>query len=403
MATDQDHTSAPEPRTGSRDDLGLSPPIPVLEVRPEEAEREVVLGEGVAARIEAMAHAFVEGVVALEPHGDEYRRRIADINGLGEREILATSQMSRRFLDRPARAVSGILGSNAPIARNLVALRHAVDDLDPARYDLAPTGPGRALPSSARLRPYFDRYARADTHIRAIIGALDDSRGELLADSAAVAQEERALWTEMETLRQYAYLARALDQALERRLVVMADADAPRATTLRVDVLYPIRQRLRDILLQLAVATQGYAALRVVQQNNEEVIRAIQTATTTTAAALRTAVLVAQALADQRLVLDQLQAIDSATSGAIERSAALAKAHASKVEAQIARAAGDLVALQRAWDEVFTTLDQIDLYKSSALATMQVTLRELSGQVQRSRAHLEQLDRPGEPSGLRLP
>ncbi|MGZ6294711.1 MAG: toxic anion resistance protein [Candidatus Limnocylindrales bacterium] len=387
MATDQDHPSG--------EDLELSPPLPVLAVRPEEAERDVVVGDGVAARIDAMVATFVEDVLTLDPHGDEYRRRIADIDGLGQREILATSEMSRRLLDHPTRAVSAILGSKAPIARNLVSLRRAVDELDPSRYDFA---------RSATRASYFDRYAKAHGHIEAIVGALDDSRGELLADSAALAQEERALWTEMETLRQYAYLTRALDQAIERRLQALAVADGPRAQALRADVLYPIRQRLRDILLQLAVATQGYAALRVVQQNDTEVIRAIQTATTTTTAALRTAVLVAGALADQRVILERLRAVNSATNGIIDRTAALGRAQASEVEAQITRAAADLMALQRAWDDVFTTLDQIDVYKSSALATMQVTVRELSGQVERSRAHLEQLgSRPVQGSGLRLP
>ena len=41
-------------------------------------------------------------------------------------------------------------------------------------------------------------------------------------------QEERALWTEMETLRQYAYLVRALDEGLERRIGVLAGSDPDR-------------------------------------------------------------------------------------------------------------------------------------------------------------------------------
>ncbi|HXR27217.1 MAG TPA: toxic anion resistance protein [Candidatus Baltobacteraceae bacterium] len=404
MPPDTDHSTAPGAEGEGHAGLTLSPPEPVLEVRPDEAEKGIVLAGDIAARIDAMASAFVDSIVELDPHGDEYRRRLADINEIGEREIVATSEMSNRLLDRPVRAVSGVLESKAPIARNLVELRHTVDDLNPARYDLVQMSPRKLLgviPLGDRLRNYFDRYSKAQSHIQAIIRALNDSRGELQADNAAIAQEERALWTEMETLRQYAYLARVLDDALEQRIDSLATSDASRARTLREDVLFPVRHRLQDILTQLAVAAQGYAALRVVQQNNQEVVRAIQTATTTTAAALRTAVMVAQALTDQRLVLDQLKAVNETTSGMIESTSALLKAQTADVEAQTTSAGVDLAALQRAWDNVFATLDQIDSYKSSALATMKVTVRELTGQVERSRAYVEHLEQAQAGAGSR--
>lgn len=405
-------SASPEPAAS----LDLSAPAAVLQVAPEEAENGIVVGRDVAARIDEMAAAFVETIVSLDTHSDEYRRRIADINSIGEREIIATSEMSNRLLDRPVRAMRGTLEGKSPIAKNLVELRHTVEDLDPARNDLGQTSPRRLLgviPFGDRLRSYFDRYTKAQSHIQGIIRALSNSRTELQADNAAIAQEERALWTEMETLRQYAYMARVLDESIERRIEALAAADPAHAKTLREDILFPVRHRLQDILTQLSVAAQGYAALRVVQQNNQEVVRAIQTATTTTAAALRTAVMVAQALTDQRLVLDQLKAVNETTSTIIESTSALLKSQTADVEAQTTTAGVDLAALQRAWDNVFATLDQIDSYKSSALETMKVTVRELTGQVERSRAYVEEVERsdgggrprpdaPAEPSMLQI-
>ena len=376
--------------------LDLSAPAAVLVVAPEEAEKGITVAVDVATRIDAVVAVFIDSVTSLDVHGDEYRRRIADVNSIGEREVIATSEMSNRLLDRPVGAMTGILEGKAPIARNLVELRHTVEDLNPARYDLAQMTPRKLLgfiPLGDRLRSYFDRYTKAQSHIQAIIRALTDSRNDLQADNAAIAQEERALWTEMETLRQYAYMARTLDEALERRIDTLATSDPARGRTLREDVLFPVRHRLQDILTQLAVAAQGYAALRVVQQNNQEVVRAIQTATTTTAAALRTAVMVAQALTDQRLVVEQLKAVSGVTSSMIESTSELLKTQTADVEAQTTGTGVDLAALQRAWDNVFATLDQIDSYKSAALETMKVTVRELTGQVERSRAyvgHLEQ-------------
>jgi uncharacterized protein YaaN involved in tellurite resistance len=71
------------------------------------------------------------------------------------------------------------------------------------------------------------------------------------------------------------------------------------------------------------------------------------------------------------------------------------KTQTADVEAQTIGTGVDLAALQRAWDNVFATLDQIDSYKSTALETMKVTVRELTGQVERSRAYVEHLEQAG--------
>jgi uncharacterized protein YaaN involved in tellurite resistance len=47
--------------------------------------------------------------------------------------------------------------------------------------------------------------------------------------------------------------------------------------------------------------------------------------------------------------------------------------------------------LQRAWDNVFSALDQIDTYKLRALEAMKITVRDLSDQVERSHAQVDRL------------
>ncbi len=374
--------------------LDLVPPEPATAVEPAEAEKELPVDAETARRIDAMVETFADAVAGMDVHTDDYRRRVAEIDGIGEREMVATSQMSNRLLERPVRSVDGILGSKAPIAKSLVDLRHTVEDLNPARYDLTEGGPRKLLgviPFGDRLRAYFDRYGKAQGHIQGIVDALQQGRQELERDNAAIAQEQRGLWTEMETLRQYAFMAQRLDETLEARISGIAATDEGRARTLREDVLFPVRRRRQEILTQLAVATQGYAALRVVEKNNVEVVRAIATATTTTVAALRTAVMVAQAAANQRLVSEQVAAVNEVTSGMIESTSALLREQTGQVEQQATSPGVDLAALQRAWDNVFAALDQIDAYKLNALEAMKVTVRELSGQVQKSREYVERL------------
>jgi uncharacterized protein YaaN involved in tellurite resistance len=138
--------------------------------------------------------------------------------------------------------------------------------------------------------------------VRELIPQLDADRALLETDNAALAQQEEALWREIETLRQYAALAARLDQLMADHLDTLQAADPARAHALRVDVLYAIRRRRRDLLLQLAVATQGYSALRLIEQDNLDVIWALRAATTTTVTALRSASLASLATSNRAAV-----------------------------------------------------------------------------------------------------
>src|SRR6202008_2824540 len=50
-------------------------------------------------------------------------------------------------------------------------------------------------------------------------------------------------------------------------------------------------RRRRDLVLQLAVASQAYSAIRLIEHDNLQVIWAIRSAVTTTTTAIRTALL----------------------------------------------------------------------------------------------------------------
>src|SRR5262245_64362370 len=122
----------------------------------------------------------------------------------------------------------------------------------------------------------------------------------------------------MQRLRQYVYLAQHLDSSLSAKIAGIEAADPERAKALKEDGLFYVRQKVQDLLTQLAVSAQGYMALDMIRRNNVELIKGVDRATTTTVSALRTAVIVSQALADQKLVLDQITALNTTTSNMIE-------------------------------------------------------------------------------------
>src|SRR4029077_3905489 len=279
---------------------------------------------------------------------------------------------------------SGVFDPTSQVASSLVKLRRTVQDLDPAKQGLL-HGTERKLlgviPFGNALRDYFHKYESGQANINAIINALYSGQDELRKDNASIEQEKINLWAIMQRLQQYDYMTKKLDSAVSQQVTSIQATDPERAKVLQEDVLFNVRQKDQDILTQLAVSVQGYLALDVIRRNNVELIKGVDRATTTTVSALRTAVIVAQALANQKLVLSQITALNTTTGNLIESTSELLKEQTGKVYDQAASSTINLQQLQKAFDNIYATMDSIDTFKLQALDSMKQTIDGLTIEV----------------------
>jgi uncharacterized protein YaaN involved in tellurite resistance len=391
-------TPPEQPDTG----LVLSPPPAVPEVQPEQAAGMVAVPATKQTELQATASSFVDELARLQPGSPEFSKKVDDLTRMGEREIHSSAEVSSRLLDRPSSSLAAARGRGAAgdpqakVAKTLQDLRVTITDLDPGRADL--TGAKRLLgfiPGGNKLAHYFDRYQPAQKQLDAIITALISGQDELIKDNAAIELERANLWTTMGKLSEYASLAKALDDATTARAAELRPTDPKMADALTADALFPIRQRRQDLTTQIAVSVQGYLALDMIRKNNLELIKGVERARTTTVAALRTAVVVAQALANQRLVLDQIGALNEATNSMIDRTSELLKQQTQTIHEQATSSGVSVETLQHAFDNVFATMDAIDGYRAKAVDGMASTVDALETQVGRSRSYLER-SRAGE-------
>jgi uncharacterized protein YaaN involved in tellurite resistance len=128
-----------------------------------------------------------------------------------------------------------------------------------------------------------------------------------------------------------------------------------------------------------------------VRKNNIELIKGVDRASTTTVSALRTAVIVAQALGNQKLVLDQISALNTTTSGMIERTSQMLKDNSVAIQQQAASATIGLPQLQAAFQNIYATMDAIDTFKVEALDNMAATIGTLETEVTKSREYLDRV------------
>lgn len=377
--------------------LVLTPPAAVVVVKEEQAVGAVPVEDAKQVELRAKANAFVAELTAIDAKSPAFSQKVASITSMGEQDMRAAATVSSRMLDRPAAIVKGKGTGDAQtrVANTLVDLRNTVTDLDPNRADL--TGAKKVLkwiPGGSKIDQYFAKYQSAQQHLDAIIKALASGQDELRKDNAAIETEKANLWAAMGRLAEYNTLASALDDALVEKIAQLEAAGRQEdADAVRADALFPVRQRRQDFMTQMAVSVQGYMALDLVRRNNLELIKGVDRAQTTTVAALRTAVIVAQALSRQKLVLDQITALNTVTSNLIESTSEQLKIQGAAINQQASEATLDVAKLQAAFDNVFQTMDALDTFRAQAVDSMAQTVTALEGQIQRAQPYLERTRR----------
>src|ERR1700736_4666748 len=383
-------TTAPD-NSASSTSLTLVPPQPVATITEAEAASLVQVDPATSSKIDAMVSGYVKSLASLDPHSTDFANKVNAIHQMGNDEIRQSASVSNRLLDKPVKAVeSGPFSKGANVSKSLVDLRHTVEDLDPSQQGLMnPKHLFGLLPFGNRLRDYFARYQSAQGHLNAIINALYHGQDELRQDNAAIEQEKVNVWDIKGKLEQYIYMAGKLDAALEAQIDRIGQTNRERAKALREDALFYVRQKRQDLLTQLAVNVQGYLALELVRRNNLELIKGVDRATTTTVSALRTAVIVAQALTNQKLVLNQITALNTTTGNLIESTSAMLKEQSGQIQQQAASATITVEKLQAAFGNIYATMDMIDAYKLQALDSMQKTIDALTGEVTKAQSYLQ--------------
>ncbi|WP_298671930.1 toxic anion resistance protein [uncultured Sphingomonas sp.] len=366
--------------------LKLTPPDPVPTVPAEKAAGLVPVDDGTKSRLEERVDHFVEQLVAQDANSPEFGKRVDAITAMGAKEIRDAAGQSNRFLDRPVRAMDQETG----VGKDLAQLRRVVEDLDPGRKGnlSAPQKLFGIIPFGNKMRNYFDSYKSSQTHISSILRSLASGKDELLMDNAAIDTERANLWSAMGRLEQMIHLSKLMDGKLEDKANDLDATEPAKAKAIRETALFYARQRTQDLLTQMAVTVQGYLALDLVKKNNVELIKGVDRASTTTVSALRTAVTVAQAMTNQKLVLDQITQLNTTTANIIDSTGKLLRANTARIHEQAASSAIPLETLQRAFQNIYDTMDAIDTFKMKALDSMKTTVDTLGREVEKSRGYI---------------
>lgn len=238
------------------------------------------------------------------------------------------------------------------------------------------------------------RVQNTQQALDAIIAELESGRDMLHRDNLTLSDDQQALTHVLNELNRQIALGRMID----RRLcddIATRDDDDPRRHFLEEELLFPLRQRVVDLQQQLAVSQQGVLALEVIIRNNRELMRGVDRAINVTVSvltvAVTVAVAVAMAMANQRLVLDRVEALNSTTSQLIGGTAKALRQQGVDIQKRASGAMLDMQVLEEAFSEVMGAIDDLSSYRQEALPRLDEQIERLATLAKQGNASIERL------------
>jgi len=202
----------------------------------------------------------------------------------------------------------------------------------------------------------------------------------------------RAMTIKLEKSIKYAHL---IDQRLQNALDTEITSDDPRHKFIAEELLFPLRQRIQDLQQQLLVNQQGYLTTELVIRNNKELVRGVTRAINVTVNALQVAVTLALALANQKIVLEKVQAISTTTDNLIAGTAERLKTQGVEIHKQASSTQLNIDVLKQAFVDIRGALDDISRYRQEALPKMAQDILEMDKLATESEEQIRRFEHAG--------
>jgi uncharacterized protein YaaN involved in tellurite resistance len=287
---------------------------------------------------------------------------------------------ANQLLQQPLKRLGQIGGGEGQgIAEALTNLKVQFDEIDPARFNFEPGWAGRVaglIPGvGSKLNRYFTKFESSGKVIEALFDSVEASKQQLQRDIETLRDEQVTMRQATRDLQRYITTCQLIDQKLSSE-VAKFEPQSDEAKYINTKLIYRLRQRITDLQQQLVVNQQGVLMFEVLIQNNKELIRGVIRCKNVTYPALIIGITAAQALANQKIVLNKIQALDDVGNRTIAFNAKLLATQGIEIHKQAASAQLSDAGLAQAMKDAIKALDDVDTFRMRALEQMGTAIRE---------------------------
>jgi uncharacterized protein YaaN involved in tellurite resistance len=330
--------------------------------------------------IDKQANSVVTNLLSTQP-GDgntiSHNRQVLESMGAElQKEAARRSQMLKQPVTKLYKEAEGGEVGNA-----LINLKMKVEELDPGKFDFEAGWATRAMGMlpfvGSPLKRYFTRYENASTVMDAIIRSLRQGREQLGRDNITLADDQKAMRALTEKLDKAIKLGQMIDAKLTSQLERELTPGDPRHTFVQSEWLFPLRQRIQDLQQQMVVNQQGVLAIEMIIRNNVELARGVDRAINVTVSALQVAVTLALALANQKIVLGKIQAVNETTDKLIADTAKNLRQQGAEINKMAAGTTINIDTLKAAFVDINAAIEDVTKFRQDALPQMAAAIVEL--------------------------
>lgn len=310
-----------------------------------------------------------------------------DLNDINEREAIVKSienfgadpinkstEKNQALLNTQLKNYTYGGSESKNVSDKLLELNKQVKELDPSTVDWANNGIMSKFFDP--VKKYFEKYETAETVIANIIKSLDQSSKVLNNDNVTLLSEEATLREVTKKLMVDIELGKQMDASIEAQIeeAKIKGIEQEKIDIVTEEILFPLRQRIMDMQQMIVINQQGIVSLNVVRRNNKELIRGINRAKNVTVTALRTGIMVASSLYNQKIALDKINILNSTTEDIISSTTRIIREQGNQIQKLSTETAISPEVLQTSFNEALAAIEDISTFKQEALPKMQETI-----------------------------
>jgi len=346
-----------------------------------------------AAKLKQQAEENALAIMNINMDSLNDRRQILQSMDAFGMDTIRKSSEKNNLLKTTVGDLSKAGAEGGQISKSLLDLHREIKDLDPSGIDFTKSGVLGKLFNP--VRAYFERYEKSEDAIADVVQSLDRGKATLKNDNTTLELEEQDLRELTKKIVKECDMGILMDECISQKVeeARSQNADPDKIRFVEEEILFPLRQRVMDMQQMTVVNQQGIIAMEVVRRNNAELMRGVDRAKTVTVSALRTAVIVASALYNQRIVLQKINLLNQATNNIISSTSKMLKDQGAEIQKQSMESGVSVETLKTAFNDVMGALDSISQYKQNALPIMKNTIEQFRDLANKGEERISKLER----------
>ena len=233
----------------------------------------------------------------LNDEDKEYRKLI---NNFGEDTIMMVENTSKVF-GSTVDQVANSTDYSIDVENNITNLSELVKKLDPSSIDFN----DKKFIFFNSKRRYLKKVKSKESIINKLIEKLKKEEEILKRDNITLELEIKNLESIINQIEVECENGLKLKSKIDCNLSEMHDND--RENSYMQNVLGPLEKKLYDLKQMAVIKRQSISALEIICRNNKEIIRNLNTLQNVTVEALNTAIVIANSLDNQKVILNKTE------------------------------------------------------------------------------------------------